>query len=287
MKIMLIGSRGQLAFDLKKSFKDHEVIPITHADLNVENRDMFMGMVKGLKPELIINTAAFHNVDVCEDERERVFDVNCLGAKNGALAAESVSAKYVFYSTDYVFGADKERQEPYVENDRPGPINFYGWSKRAGEIAVLGLCKKSFVIRSSGLYGLKVSGKGHNFPGLMLKLAASRDEVKVVNDQKLTPTFTQDLAEKTAELAAGENYGLYHLTNAGGCTWYEFTRKIFDLAGVKTKLTPVTSDQFPTKAERPGFSVLDNKALRDNGFADMRPWEEAVEDYLNQIGKLE
>ncbi|MCE1245516.1 MAG: dTDP-4-dehydrorhamnose reductase [Firmicutes bacterium] len=280
MKIMLIGSSGQLSFDLMKVFKDDELIALTHQDLDVTNRDYFIGYAVALKPDVIINTAAFHKVDVCEDERQLTFEVNCFGAANGALAAEKAGAKYVFYSTDYVFGADTQRNSPYIETDFPGPVSVYGNSKLAGEIAVRNLYAKHFVIRSTGLYGLKVSGKGYNFPGLMMKLASERDELKVVNDQRLTPTFTKDIAEKTAELIKTDSYGLYHMTGAGDCTWYEFTKKIFDIKGIKTKLTPVTSDEFPTKAKRPGYSVLDNKALRDAGLSDMRPWDEALQEYL-------
>lgn len=280
MKIMLIGSEGQLAFDLIKVFENDEVTALSHQDLDVANRDFFIGYADALKPDVIINTAAFHKVDVCEDERKLTFDVNCMGAMNGALAAEKAGAKYVFYSTDYVFGGDTARNTPYIETDYPAPLSVYGYSKLAGESAVRNLWEKHFVIRSSGLYGLKVSGKGYNFPGLMMKLASERDEIKVVDDQHLTPTFTKDIAEKTAELIKTDNYGLYHMTGAGGCSWYEFTKKIFEIKGIKTKLTPVTSDEFPTKARRPGYSVLDNKGLRDAGISDMRPWQEALQEYL-------
>jgi dTDP-4-dehydrorhamnose reductase len=280
MKIMLIGSSGQLAFDLLNTFKNDEITALTHQDLDVTNREFFIGYANALKPDVIINTAAFHKVDICEDERQRTFEVNCLGAMNGAIAAEKTGAKYVFYSTDYVFGADTDRKTPYTESDFPGPLSVYGHSKLAGEMAVRNLYEKHFVIRSTGLYGLKVSGKGYNFPGLMMKLSKEKEELKVVDDQRLTPTFTKDIAEKTAELINTDNYGLYHLTNAGDCTWYEFTRKIFEIKGIKTKLTPVTSAEFPTKAKRPGYSVLDNKALRDAGLSDMRSWEEALQEYL-------
>lgn len=281
MKIIIIGASGQLAYDLIKTFHKHELILLYHQDIDVTNREYLCGFVKAIRPDIIINTAAFHQVDACEEERIRAFDVNCLGAMNGAIAAESVGAVYVWYSSDYVFGADESRNTPYTENDPPAPINIYGHSKVAGEIAVRNICRKHFVIRSSGLYGKRVSGKGHNFPNLMLKLARERDEVRVVNDQRLTPTFTKDLAEKTVELVASEKYGLYHLTNSGDCTWYEFTKKIFEIAGITTQLTPVTSEAFPTKAVRPKYSVLDNLALRSAGFLDMRPWQEAIREYLS------
>ncbi|MGV8120899.1 MAG: dTDP-4-dehydrorhamnose reductase [Candidatus Xenobiia bacterium LiM19] len=286
MRIALIGKNGQLAHDLIRVFKDEEMILLSHDDIAVENRDHTIGLIQGLRPDLVINTAAFHKVDLCEDERQQTFDVNCAGAVNAAVASARVGASYVFYSTDYVFGAQTDRVNPYREDEPPGPVNVYGWSKLAGEIGVKNICTRYFIIRSTGLYGSKVSGKGHNFPGLMLKLGQERDEVKVVDDQRLTPTCTFDLAQKTAELVKTDHYGLYHMTNAGDCTWYEFTRELFSLRKIKTRLVPVDSAAFPTKAQRPAYSVLDNKHLRDIGITDMRPWKDALQGYLTEIGLL-
>jgi dTDP-4-dehydrorhamnose reductase len=282
MKITIIGADGQLAHDLIRILKDEDLSLLTIDDIRVENREQTVKIIGDLKPDVLINTAAFHQVDLCEDERIPPFDVNCMGAINAAYAAEKVGAKYVFYSTDYVFGDDIHRNTPYTEEDKPGPLSVYGSSKFAGEIGVKNVYSKHFIIRTCGLYGVKVSLKGYNFPGLMLKLARERDEVRVVNDQRLTPTHTLDVARKTAELIKTEYYGLYHMTNTGDCTWYEFTKHLFDLSGVKTKLTPITTDEYPVKAKRPAYSVLDNAALKKIGIEDLKPWQDALEEYLQE-----
>jgi dTDP-4-dehydrorhamnose reductase len=284
MRIAIIGAEGQLAHHLTEALAGEELFPITHRDVSVEDRGAIVAVAEKDRPEVIINTAAFNKVDLCEDERLRAFDVNCLGAMNGALAAERAGAKYVFFSTDYVFGADSGRRTPYAEDDPPGPVNVYGWSKVAGEVAAMNMCRRSFVIRSSGIYGVKTGGKGYNFPGMMLRLAGERDEVKVVNDQHVTPTNAKDLALVTAQIIRTERYGLYHATNTGECTWYEFARALFALTGMKTKLTAVTSAEFSAKARRPAYSVLDNRALRAAGLEEMRPWREALLSWIEEMG---
>jgi dTDP-4-dehydrorhamnose reductase len=284
MKIAIIGADGQLSNDLIRILKDEELFLLTIDDIRVEDREQTVRVIKDIRPDVLINTAAFHQVDRCEDERIPPFDVNCMGAINAASAAEQVGASYVFYSTDYVFGDDADRNSPYTEEDKPGPLSVYGFSKLAGEIGVRNVYQKHFVIRTCGLYGVKTSMKGYNFPGLMMKLANERDEIRVVNDQRLTPTHTLDVARKTAELINTDYFGLYHMTNTGDCTWYEFTRYLFDLTGINTRLIPITTDEYPVKAKRPAYSVLDNKKLRSVGIQDLKHWQEALQEYLKESG---
>jgi dTDP-4-dehydrorhamnose reductase len=284
MKIAIIGADGQLANDLIRVLKDEELVLLTIDDIRVENREQTVRVIGEIKPDVLINTAAFHQVDRCEDERMPPFDVNCMGAINAAFAAENVGAKYLFYSTDYVFGDDASRNTPYTEEDKPGPLSVYGSSKFAGEIGVKNVYHRHFIIRTCGLYGVKTSLKGYNFPGLMLKLAEERDEVRVVDDQRLTPTHTLDVARKTAELIKTDHFGLYHMTNTGDCTWYEFTKYLFELAGVKTPLIPITTEEYPVKAKRPAYSVLDNAKLRSTGIEDLKHWQEALREYLMESG---
>jgi dTDP-4-dehydrorhamnose reductase len=208
--------------------------------------------------------------------------VNALGARNVAVVAQELGARLVHISTDYVFGGEAElRTTPYTEFDTPIPLSIYGKSKLAGENFVRYLCQKHFVIRSSGLFGVAgASGKGGNFIETMLRLARERDELRVVNDQILSPTYTKDLARKIGQLVSTGYYGIFHITSRGACSWYEFAREILRLAGIKTPVVPIASDQYPQKARRPRYSVLDNYHLRLLGMDNMRTWREALKAYL-------
>jgi dTDP-4-dehydrorhamnose reductase len=227
-------------------------------------------------------------VDDCEDEADRAFAVNALGARNVAVVAQEIGARLVHMSTDYVFGGEAEpRTIPYTEFETPVPLSIYGKSKLAGENLVRHFCLRHFIVRSSALFGVAgSSGKGGNFVETMLRLARERHELKVVSDQVLSPTYTPDLARKIVQLMTTEYYGIFHITNRGACSWYEFAREILKLAGIKTPVVPVTSDQYPQKARRPRYSVLDNYHLRLLGMDDMRPWQEALKDYLAARGHV-
>ncbi len=240
------------------------------------------------QPDVVINTAGFHRVDDCESAPDKGFQVNAMGARNVAVVSQELGAKLVHISTDYVFGGGNEpRAIPYTEFDIPFSPNLYGKSKLAGESLVQYLCTKHFIVRSSGLFGVTgFSGKGGNFVETMLRLAKERDELRVVNDQVFSPTYTKDLAGKIGHLIQTDYYGIFHITNKGACSWYEFTKEILRLAGLKTPVIPITSDQYPQKARRPHFSVLDNYHLRLVGMDDMRPWPEALKDYLTEKGHI-
>lgn len=281
-KVIIIGSNGQLAHDLAAQLSGKaDVVGLTHADIDIVEHDQARDQLSRLAPEIIINTAAYHRVDEMEDHVAKSFAVNAEAIRNLAAISNDLDAVLVHYSTDYVFGGDAMRDTPYTEKDAPFPINVYGSSKLAGEYFVRSLAKKYFVIRSSGLYGVAgSSGKGGNFVENMIGRARDGKATKVVSDQKLTPTFTVDLAEKTIELIETDAYGLYHLTNTNDCTWYEFAEAIYKHTSFPPEFGATTTAAFGARATRPPYSVLDNHALREIGLSDMRPWQAALRDYL-------
>jgi dTDP-4-dehydrorhamnose reductase len=288
VKVAITGANGQLGTDLCRALHNFDVIPFTHADIEIADIASVKKAMLKHKPAVIINTAAYVRVDDCEDEKDKAFQVNALGARNIAVVAQKIGARLVHMSTDYVFGGeDKPRTIPYTEFDVPAPLNTYGKSMLAGENFVRHLCHEHFVVRTSGLFGVAgSSGKGGNFVETILKLARKQDELRVVNDQILSPTYTKDLAPKIAQLISTEYYGVFHITNQGYCSWYQFAREILKQAGLKTPVIPITSEQYPRKARRPHFSVLDNYHLRLLGMDDMRTWQEALKDYLMEKGHL-
>lgn len=280
MKILIIGANGQLGSDLVQASGD-ELVPLTHREVDICEPVGVRETLRRHRPEVVINTAAYHKVDECEINVERSFAVNVYGVRNLALACKEVGCALLHMSTDYVFGADISRRTPYAETDLPGPINVYGISKLAGEYLVRYILDRYWIVRTSGLYGVAgSSGKGGNFIELMLRLAREGRDIKVVDDQTLSPTCTADLARKIVELVHTEHHGLYHVTNAGECTWYQFACKIFELTGLSPNVTPTTTAAFGAVASRPAYSVLENAALDALGMDDLRPWQEALAKYL-------
>jgi dTDP-4-dehydrorhamnose reductase len=284
LKIALIGSNGQLGTDMMKYFADkgEEMIGLTQDDIDVCYIDKCEPILLKIKPDLIINTAAFHQVDLCEDEGTSAFAVNSVGVKNLCNISLSLDVPLMHFSTDFVFGADKKRAKPYNEDDCPGPVSLYGISKLAGEYIIKYMLKKYYLIRSCGLYGYTGSfGKGTNFVDMMINLSREGKKIKVVNDQVLTPTSTKDITEKLFELIRTGSYGLYHMTNTGECSWYDFAVEIFKIAGITADITPTTSSDYIAKAIRPSYSVLDNRNLREAGIKDLRHWKESLKDYID------
>lgn len=279
MRVLIIGHLGQLGTDLKEAFADEELILKDQEDLLVQNAAQVDAVIEEHRPELILNCAAFHRVDDCEDQVELAFAVNVFGVRNLALAARRVDAVLVHFSTDYVF--DGPKRTPYVETDSPCPKSIYGLSKAAGEMILAATWPKHFICRLSGLYGYAGSReKGTNFVETMIRLAREGEPLRVVNDQVLTPTSTRDVAAAVRRLVTTDRYGLYHLTNTGECSWYEFACAIFEFAGLHVEVTPVSSAEYPTKAKRPHYSVLDNQRYRAVGFPDLPHWREALRRYV-------
>ena len=287
MRLLITGSNGQLGTDLCKVFRGLDLVPLTHADLDVTDSESVNEILDDFRPDVVINTAAYVRVDDCEVNRDQAFQVNAEGAQNIALAAEKIGAKLIHISTDYVFGGEGPRSSPYSELAVPIPLNIYGNSKLAGERYVRSLCSKHIIVRTSGLFGTAgSSGKGGNFIETILRMGKERGELNVVNDQVFSPSYTVDVAEKIAELIETDNYGIFHITNSGECSWFAFAREILRLSNVKAHLNPVTSIQYRQKAKRPAYSVLRHLHLARLGMDNMRPWENALTVYLRKKGHL-
>ena len=282
MKVIIIGATGQLGRDATQAFTgngDH-VVPLSHGDVEVSDIDSVSKVLRDLKPELIVNTAAMHNVEHCEQDSKRAFAVNALGPRNLGMVAEDLGATLMHISTDYVF--DGAGRRPYGEDDAPRPLSVYGNTKLSGEYFARCTTGKHFVIRTSGLYGkhpCRAKG-GLNFIELMLKLAKERGQVRVVDDEIVTPTSTAELASQLIMLSRSDCYGLYHATAEGSCSWYQFAREIFTMTGTDVKLTAAAPDEFPSKVARPKYSVLENRALKSHGLNVFRSWREGLHQYL-------
>jgi dTDP-4-dehydrorhamnose reductase len=284
LKVFLIGVDGQLGSDIKKYFtlkgiQVHGLIGLK--DIDICDYESTSRLVKDSSPDLVINTAAFHNVDMCEDKVADAFQVNVAGVKNVASICKEMDLPLMHFSTDFVF--DGKKMEPYVETDCPAPQSIYAISKLGGERTIQYMLEKYYLVRLSGLYGhAGCTGKGNiNFVETMLKFAKDNKKVRVVDDQVLTPTSTRDAARKLYELVQKANYGLYHMTNTGECSWYEFACEIFKLSASKVDVEPITSQELGAKAIRPAYSVLDNRNLRSAGIQDMRDWKLALKEYID------
>ena len=281
MKVAIIGANGQLGTDLVEVFGE-EAIPLTHRDLDVTDFES-LKILKELKPDVIINTAAYVRVDDAELYPDKAFAVNAIGALNVAKIANDLNSINIYISTDCVF--DGTKGEPYTEKDTPNPINVYGVSKYAGEIFTRNYSKRYYIIRVASLYGKAgARGKGGNFVEWVIERAKRREELKIVSDQVMSPTYTKDVARTLKEfLELKPEFGVYHMVNGGHCSWYEFTRKIFEILGWDVKVKPIKSNELKRFARRPRFSALRNEKLEKLGLK-MKRWEVALKEYLEQKG---
>lgn len=278
MKILITGSNGMLGYDLIKILdKDNILINTTSKTLDITNKEDVMNFIKKEAPDVVMNSAAYTDVDGCEENQELAFAVNSNGVKNLALACKETDSVLVHISTDYVFKGDEN--SPRCENDELGPMSVYGKSKLKGEEAILNILDKYFIIRTAWLYGVN----GGNFPKTMLELSKDHDKLTVVYDEVGSPTFTLDLANAISSLIKTDKYGIYHITNSDSCSWFEFAKLIFEIAGIDVEVTPVTAKEFARKAKRPSYSVLDNNKWIENGFSPLRSYKEAIKDYIKVI----
>ncbi len=286
MKILLIGSAGQLGTDLQKTNPGHPLVPLTHADIDITDAAESEKILRRHAPDVVINTAAYHRTDDCEDFPEKAFAANLLGPRLLARVCAETGARLVHYSTDYVF--DGKKRLPYRESDPPFPLSVYGISKLGGEFAVRSQADRNIVIRSASLFGTAgSSGKGGNFVETMIRRSREGLSTEVVDDMIMSPTYTLDLAQMTWALLAKEvPGGLYHIANGGTCSWYEFTRKIFALLRLETPLKPIRSADRPAKIRRPLYSALGSERLPELGIPPLRVWQEALRAYLIEKGHL-
>jgi dTDP-4-dehydrorhamnose reductase len=280
MRIALLGANGQLGRDLLTQLAEHELFPLTRDEVDVTDHAQARSVISTMKPDLVLNTTAYHRVDDCETHAELAYSINALAVLNLVRIVNDIDAVLVHFSTDYVF--DGKSESPYSEESIALPLSVYGNSKLAGEMLVRTMARKYFVIRTCGLYGHAGSrGKGGNFVETMLSKARNRDAIRVVNDQTLTPTSTLEVARQLSVLLPTTHYGLFHMTSEGACSWYEFAKAIFELSGITADLSPITSDLYRTPALRPRYSVLENARLKQLGLNQMHDWREGLSEYLN------
>jgi len=279
MKILLIGALGMLGRDLQPIlFERHEVIGRDVNDLDITDPVQTEKEIHLLRPELVINAAAFTDVDGCESQRERAFSVNADGAGHVARSCRSAGARLIQLSTDYVF--DGTSPVPYTEESFPHPLNVYGESKLQGEQLILETGGNHLILRTAWLYGKH----GKNFVDTILRLASQQEELRVVDDQQGSPTFTRDLSRAIAQLLDKDVRGILHVTNSGSCSWFEFAEKILEtkrIPGRKIRVIPISSRELDRSARRPSNSLLDCSRIEKLTGGKMRPWDEALRDYLS------
>lgn len=289
MNILITGARGQLGREITDCFargattlgtpdilKQQNTLYLTDIDeLDIADMAALRSYAAGKALDLIINCAAYTNVNGCETERETALRANALGPRALAMLAEELGAKLIHISTDYVFAGDADK--PYTEWDVPAPVSAYGKSKLLGEEYVREHASRYFIVRASWLY----SRYGNNFVKTMLRIAKEKGACRVVSDQRGNPTYAADLAHHILKLATTEEYGIYHGTGNGECSWFEFTQRIVALSGIDATVSPCTSEEFPSPAKRPAYSALDNLALRATVGDEFRHWEEALADFFS------
>ncbi|MEW6048042.1 MAG: dTDP-4-dehydrorhamnose reductase [Bacillota bacterium] len=282
MKVAVIGAGGQLGSDLVRVMSDLDCIPLMHNDIEVTDEASCIAVLTRIRPDVVINTAAFHQVDACEDDPNRAWTVNALGSRNVVKACEATGATYVYISTDFVF--DGEKGAPYVEEDVPRPINTYGVTKLAGEFYAR-CVPNHYVVRVASLFGVAgASGKGGNFVETMIRKARSGERVAVVADLYMSPTYTRDAAVAIKYIIESRlPAGVYHVTGHGTCSWLEFAEEILRQAGFGIHVAPLTAADLRQKAKRPRFSALLSSRLPSHV---RRPWQEALGDYLREKGHI-
>ena len=287
MKLVIIGGYGQVGQEFQKHMYPEDFQPLSHEEIEVDNEQSVRSCLQGLEFDAVINLAAFHNTDQCEEMMQKAFLVNSIGAGNVARVSQELNKKVVFFSTDYVFGLDSRRTIPYLETDSVAPVNVYGASKAAGEMMVRATNKDHLIIRTSSVFGVVTSKKGWTFPEMIYNKARSGESLRVVNDQIMSPTYTRELAYVTLELLRKDVIGTVHVTGEGECSWYDFASETLRLLNINHKIEPVPSSTFPSKAKRPEYSVLNSNLFEKYQIRSMKPWNESLKEYLIEKGELE
>jgi dTDP-4-dehydrorhamnose reductase len=282
MRVAVLGANGQLGSDVCAAFQENgdDVVALTHSDIELTAISSVEDVLSKSSPEFVVNTAAMHHVDKCEANPVDAFAANGMGAKHVAEWARRAGSTVAYVSTDYVF--DGKKGTPYLESDVAAPLNAYGITKLAGENFTAAIAEKYFVLRVSAIYGLQPcrAKGGLNFVELMLKLSRERDELRVVDDEFVTPTPTTQIAAQLVALSRSTDYGLYHGTAEGSCSWYEFAGEIFRATGTRIRLEKARPGEFPAKVPRPKYSVLENGALKAARLNTFTEWREGLNGYL-------
>ena len=279
MRVVVTGVNGQLGYDVVKELRKQgdEVIGLTRETLDLTEEDQVTKTIREIKPEAVIHCAAYTAVDLAEEEKDKALNVNTLATSYLAKACAEIQAKMIYISTDYVFPGEGDK--PYEVNDKVDPINWYGQTKYEGEQAVLRELNHYFIVRVTWVFGKN----GNNFVKTMLRLSQERESLSVVADQIGSPTYTVDLAKCLAEIVKTDKYGIYHVTNEGFCSWYDFAMEIFRMSGRNVVVHPLTSEQFPSKAKRPKNCRLSKQKLTEEGFERLPSWQDALARYLEEL----
>ncbi|HWO75385.1 MAG TPA: dTDP-4-dehydrorhamnose reductase [Bacillus sp. (in: firmicutes)] len=277
MRILVTGAYGQLGREVISQFsKEYQIIGYGKKELDITNEENVGTVIKKISPNVIIHTAAYTAVDTCETNIKQAYEVNTIGAANVAKAAQKIGARMFYISTDYVF--DGKKEVPYLENDETNPLSIYGLSKLAGEKSVLKILPVCTIIRTSWLYG----HGGKNFVNTMLQFAKQNKKVKVVDDQVGSPTYTVDLVRVLLALMNKPD-GIYHVSNTGSCSWFQFAKRIYQEAGADPELViPCTTEEYGSLAKRPKYSVLDQKELVNVHIEPPRKWDDALREFLRK-----
>jgi len=277
--VLIVGGSGQVGRALRAALAGARVAAPPRAELDVERPDSVAAALERYRPTLVVNTSAYHQVERCEQHPERAFAVNALAVDRLAAACAAAGAAFATFSTDYVFGGDA--REPYAETDPANPVNAYGASKLAGEHLTRRHSPRHFIVRTSGVYSAEPSAvKGPTFVARVLAQAEAGQPVRVVDDVTFSPSYAPDVARGLIRLAQREAYGTYHLAGAGAVTWHAFATAAFELAGLAVRPEAVTSAAFPSVAKRPAYSALRSEALPAAGLAPLRPWREALSEFI-------
>lgn len=279
IKVLVTGVKGQLGYDVVRRLIELgiECVGVDIDDFDITDKEQTFTYFEKVKPDVVIHCAAYTAVDKAEDEKDSSFAINVIGTENIALACKNIDAKMIYISTDYVF--DGRGDEPIKEDTFLSPLNYYGFTKAEGEKRVQNILEKFFIVRTSWVFGTN----GNNFVKTMLKLSETKNEIRVVDDQVGSPTFTEDLSVLICDMLQTDKYGVYHATNEGFCSWYQFACEIFKLAGKDVRVIPIGSEEYSTKAKRPKNSKLSKDKLDENGFKRLPTWQDALRRFMMKL----
>ena len=280
MKLIVLGSKGMLARDLIPMLtEEHATFPFDQDQVDITDKKRVFDVIGSMKPDLVVNCAAYNQVDQAETDHDAAFGVNADGVQHLALACEEFGSVLCHFSTDYVF--DGKSTQPYQPDDQPNPISLYGESKWAGEVVIQSILNRYYLIRTSSLYGKH----GPNFVYTILRLAKEKKVLRVVQDQIMSPTWTMNLAQGVMKLIHSDNFGVYHLTDRtdGGISWFEFAKEILKLKGINKEIKPTTSEEFKRPAKRPAYSVLDTTLFTQRSGYEPMAWQESLKQFMDTI----